>query len=371
MSANSFGHYLTCITWGESHGHAIGCVCDGVPANIAMDESDIQVFLDQRKPGQSNFVTQRRESDQVRILSGIFKGKTTGTPISLMIENQDTRSHDYSDIANQFRPGHGDLTYFAKYRNRDYRGGGRASARETAMRVVAGAIARKILSHVIKKTIIIEGAVIELGGEGVDARYGVDGDWSYCKQNELFCPDPEASKRWKEHLKQIRKEGDSLGAVIALRAKNVPMGLGQPIYRKLDSEIAKLMMSINAVKSVEIGTGIDSARLKGSQNNDQMHLDDNGQILFGSNHAGGILAGISSGQDIIVKLGIKPTSSILKMMHSIDQKANNIEMMTKGRHDPCVGIRAVPVGEAMLAFILADCVLGNLSQLCDLNQTLF
>ncbi len=367
MSANSFGHHFTCITWGESHGPAIGCVLDGVPAQIKLCEQDIQPFLDQRKPGQSRFVTQRRELDQVKILSGVFEGVTTGTPIALMIENTDTRTRDYSDIINTFRPGHADITYLAKYGIRDYRGGGRSSARETAMRVAAGAVARKILQQVLTAFPIIEGCVVELGGDSIAEKDNLENispeQWLKRFDNPFWCPDPNAAMRWEKLVDNARKKGDSVGALVAVRCSNMPIGLGQPIYHKLDSELASAMMSINAVKSVEIGSGIQSARLNGSQNSDQIGLDQQGKLHFESNHAGGVLGGISTGQDLCVRLSIKPTSSILHPMRSVDTTGKATKIVTKGRHDPCVGIRAVPVAEAMMACVLADALLAHRSQM--------
>ena len=356
MSHNSFGHLFRFTTWGESHGAAIGCVIDGCPPKIALSESDIQTYLDQRKPGTSRFVTQRQEADRVKILSGVFEGQTTGTPISLLIDNTDQRSKDYSEIKNRYRPGHADLTYDAKYGIRDYRGGGRSSARETANRVAAGAIARKILGE----NITIRGAVISLGEKQINPD---NWDWDQINQNPFWCPDAKAVTDWADYLDHIRKSGDSIGAIVEICASGIPAGWGAPIYGKLDSDIAMGMMSINAAKGVEIGTGFAAAKMLGTQNADEIRLDKDGQPKFLSNHAGGILGGISNGDNIIVRLAIKPTSSILTPMRSIDATGQEIELRTKGRHDPCVGIRAVPVAEAMLACVLADHKLRHRAQI--------
>ncbi|MGH6933585.1 MAG: chorismate synthase [Dongiaceae bacterium] len=358
MSANTFGHLFRFTTWGESHGPAIGCVVDGVPPRIPLSEADIQPWLDRRRPGQSRFTTQRRESDQVRILSGLFEGLTTGTPISLMIENEDQRAKDYSDIKDKFRPGHADYTYWAKYGIRDYRGGGRSSARETASRVAAGAIARKLLEHVLGAPVSIRGALIQMGPHAIDrGRW----DWTVVNQNPFFCPDPDSAKSWESELDAARKAGSSLGAVIEVTASGVPAGLGAPIYGKLDADLAAAMMGINAVKGVEIGAGFGAASLPGAENADEMRMVD-GKVKFLSNHAGGILGGISTGQDVVVRFAVKPTSSILTNRKSINTKGENVEIATKGRHDPCVGIRAVPVGEAMMAIVLADHLLRHRGQ---------
>ena len=342
MSFNSFGRLLRFTTWGESHGPAIGAVVDGCPPGIALCEADIQPWLDKRRPGASRFTTQRREPDQVRLLSGTFEGRTTGTPISLMIENEDQRSKDYSDVAKAYRPGHADYTYDAKYGIRDWRGGGRSSARETASRVAAGAVARLIIPEVRLKAYLVE-----LGGDAIDrARF----DEAAIEENPFNCPDRSAAERWAEALDLARKEGSSLGAVVECVADNVPPGWGAPIYAKLDSELAAAMMSINAAKGVEIGDGFAAARLRGEQNADAMRKGPE----FLSNHAGGILGGISSGQPVVVRVAFKPTSSILTSVPTIDRDGNETEIVTKGRHDPCVGIRAVPVVEAMMALVLAD-----------------
>jgi chorismate synthase len=346
MSHNTFGHLFKVTTWGESHGPAIGCVIDGTPPGIPLSEADIQPWLDRRKPGTSRFVTQRRETDEVRILSGVFDGTTTGTPIAMQIANIDARSKDYGDIKDKYRPGHADFTYHAKYGVRDFRGSGRASARETATRVAAGALARKVLGS----TINIRGALIQIGSDTIDRE---SWNWETCASNDLWCPDEAAAARWKEKLDAVRKQGSSLGAVIEIVAEGVPAGWGAPIYGKLDADLAAAMMSINAVKGVEIGAGFSAATLKGEDNADEMYASDNGPI-FSSNHAGGILGGISSGQEIVTRFAVKPTSSILAPRASVSIDGKEVSIVTKGRHDPCVGIRAVPVGEAMMACILAD-----------------
>ncbi|WP_417805093.1 chorismate synthase [Thalassospira lucentensis] len=355
MAGNSFGTLFRFTTFGESHGPAIGCVVDGVPPLLDISEADIQEFLEKRKPGQSRFTTQRREPDQVKILSGVFEGKTTGTPIGLLIENVDQRSKDYGEIKNQFRPGHADYTYWEKYGTRDYRGGGRSSARETAMRVAAGAIARKILGDDIK----IRAALVKMGTKEINRD---NWDWDEVDKNPFFCPDPEAVPIFEEYLDGLRKDGSSVGAVIEVVCSGVPVGLGDPVYDKLDADLAKAMMTINAVKGVEIGNGFESAELTGIDNADEMRLGDDGKPVFGSNHAGGILGGISSGQDIIVRFAVKPTSSILTPRKSMDIFGKEVDVVTKGRHDPCVGIRGVPVGEAMAAIVLADHLLRHRAQ---------
>ncbi len=360
MSHNSFGHLFRVTTWGESHGPAIGCVVDGVPPRIALSEADLQPWLDRRRPGQSKFTTQRQEPDEVRILSGVFEGLTTGTAIALEIQNVDQRSKDYGAIAQQFRPGHADLTYELKYGHRDYRGGGRSSARETAMRVAAGGIARKILAGMT-----IRGALVQMGPHAIDrSRW----DWAQLEENPFFCPDPVAAQLWEEYLGGIRKSGSSCGAVIEVIAEGVPPGLGAPIYGKLDADIAAALMGINAVKGVEIGDGFAAASLSGEDNADEMRMDGN-EVRFGSNHAGGILGGISTGQPIVARFAVKPTSSILTPRQSVDRFGEEVEIMTHGRHDPCVGIRAVPVGEAMLACVLADHLLRHRAQNPDAPQT--
>ncbi len=349
MTGSSIGKILKLTTWGESHGEAIGGVLDGVPSGISITEKEIQFFLNQRKPGQSKYTTQRKEPDKIKILSGVFNGKTTGTPISLIIHNVDKKSKDYSGISETFRPGHADFTYHKKYGNRDYRGGGRASARETAIRVAAGAIARKILG---KKT-LIKGSLVQLGDKKINYS---NWDNKEIDKNELFCPDISAVESWKNYLKDIRKRGSSIGAVIEIRVTAVPIGLGEPIFDKIDALIAHAIMSIPAVKGVEIGKGFESATLMGEENSDEIYSK-NKKIFFKSNNAGGTLGGITSGQDLIIKFAVKPTSSILIPKKTINKKLDNISIITKGRHDPCVGIRAVPIGEAMIALILADCFL--------------
>jgi chorismate synthase len=344
MSANSFGHIFRFTTWGESHGEAIGCVVDGVPPLIPLSEKDIQPYLDKRRPAQSRHTTQRKETDTVKILSGVFEGKTTGTPISLIIYNEDQKSKDYGEIKDKFRPGHADYTYFMKYGIRDYRGGGRSSARETAMRVAAGAIARKILGSSVR----IRGAMVQMGSDVAEAR-----NWAQVEKNAFWCPDAKAALRWEKSLDAIRKDGSSIGAVIEVVAEGIPVGLGAPIYQKLDADLASAMMSINAVKGVEIGDGFASAALRGEDNADRMRKKGKG-VEFLSNHAGGILGGISTGQPVVVRFAVKPTSSILTEVETVDIRGNNTTIRTKGRHDPCVGIRAVPVGEAMMACVLAD-----------------
>ena len=354
MTSNSIGKIFNFTTWGESHGKAIGCVVDGVPSNINLTEKDIQPYLDKRKPGQSKFTTQRKEEDKVEILSGTFEGKTTGHPISLIIYNQDQRSKDYGDIKSKFRPGHADYTYLSKYGIRDPRGGGRQSARETAMRVAAGAIARKIIPK-----IEIKGALVQLGDLKIDRSKW---DNNFIDENPFWCPDKSSIKDWEDKINSLVAEGDSCGAVIEVVAKNVPVGLGAPIYGKLDSDLGSAIMSINAVKGVEIGNGFEAVSLKGSENGDEMRMK-NDKPVFLSNNSGGILGGISSGQDIVVRFAVKPTSSIKKERKTIDKSQNDTEITTKGRHDPCVGIRAVPVGEAMVACVLADHFLRNRAQI--------
>ena len=354
MSDNSFGKLFRVTTWGESHGPSIGCVVDGVPPMLPITEEDLQVYLDQRKPGQNRFTTQRKEPDQVKIMSGVFEGVTTGTPISLVIENKDQRSKDYGDIKDKYRPGHADFTYIEKYGIRDYRGGGRSSARETAMRVAAGGVARKILGENIK----ITGAMVQMGEKKINPE---NWDDELISQNPFWCPDAKMVPEWEKYLDQIRKSGSSIGAVIEVRASGVPAGLGAPIYGKLDGDLAAVMMSINAVKGVEIGAGFGSAALTGEENADQIRMKDD-KPNFQSNHAGGILGGISSGQDVIVRFAVKPTSSILTPRDTVDRHGNETEILTKGRHDPCVGIRAVPIGEAMMACVLADHLMRHKAQ---------
>ena len=345
MSFNTFGRVFRFSTWGESHGPAIGAVVDGCPPGLPLSEADIQPFLDKRKPGTSKFTTQRREPDEVRILSGVFEGRTTGAPISLMIENTDQRSKDYSEVAKAYRPGHADYAYDAKYGFRDYRGGGRSSARETASRVAAGAVARLVIPDVD-----IFAYVSEIGGDAIDyARF----DAGEIDNNPFFCPDPEAAKRWEKLVDDARKDGSSLGAVVECVASGVPAGWGAPLYAKLDSELAAAMMSINAVKGVEIGDGFAAARLRGEQNADPMRPGEDGPDFL-ANHAGGIAGGISTGQPVKLRVAFKPTSSILIPVETVTREGEASEIITKGRHDPCVGIRGVPVVEAMMALVLAD-----------------
>jgi chorismate synthase len=355
MSYNSFGRVFRFSTWGESHGPALGAVVDGCPPGLALSEADIQPYMDRRRPGQSRFTTQRQEPDTVKILSGVFQGHTTGTPISLMIENVDQRSKDYGDIAERYRPGHADYTYDAKYGIRDPRGGGRSSARETAARVAAGAVARAALGSGIE----ISAYLVEIGGIAIDrARF----DAMQITENPFFCPDAETAKRWEQHLDAARKSGSSLGAIVECVARGVPVGWGAPVYGKLDADLAAAMMSINAVKAVEIGDGFAAARLRGEENADQMRKGNDGTPDFLANHAGGILGGISTGQDIIVRMAIKPTSSILTPVQTITKSGENTDIITTGRHDPCVGIRAAPVAEAMMALVLADHKLQHRAQ---------
>ncbi len=361
MSFNTFGKLFRFTTWGESHGPAIGCIVDGCPPNIRIKEQDIQTDLNKRKPGQSKFTTQRKEDDKVQILSGIFNGKTTGTPISMIIYNKDMRSRDYETIKNKFRPGHADYTYFKKYGIRDYKGGGRQSARETAARVAAGSIAKKVLESKIGKKYKVVGAVTQLGILGCDPN-----NWNenFISKNHLFCPDKSIIKIWEKYLLSIRKAGSSCGAIIELRAKGVPVGLGAPIYSKLDMDLASAMMSINAVKGVNIGSGMNSAQLSGEQNSDE--ISQKGKLTkFSSNNAGGILGGISSGQDIILSFAVKPTSSIITSRKTINKFGKNTSISVKGRHDPCVGIRAVPIGEAMMHCVLLDHLLMHRAQCED------
>ncbi|MDB9826025.1 chorismate synthase [Candidatus Pelagibacter sp.] len=358
MSFNTFGKLFRFSTWGESHGPAIGCIVDGCPPNVKLKEQDIQLELDKRKPGQSKFTTQRKEDDKVQILSGVFEGKTTGTPISLIIYNQDMRSKDYGNIKDKFRPGHADFTYFKKYGIRDYRGGGRSSARETASRVAAGAIAKKVLENKLGKKFKVLGAVTQLGILGCDINKWND---QTIKRNPFFCPDKSMLKIWEKYLLDVRKSGSSCGAVIEIRARGVPIGLGAPIYSKLDMDIASALMSINAVKGVNIGSGMNSAQLSGEQNSDEISQKGK-KLKFNSNNAGGILGGISTGQEIIASFAVKPTSSILTTRKTINKFGKNTTISVKGRHDPCVGIRAVPVGEAMMNCVLLDHYLMNKAQ---------
>jgi chorismate synthase len=361
MSFNTFGHLFRVTTFGESHGVTIGCVVDGCPPRIALTEADIQPYLDKRRPGQSRFTTQRREPDQVKILSGVFIDEasgeqvTTGTPIALVIDNVDPRSKDYSDIKDKYRPGHADYTYDAKYGIRDYRGGGRQSARETATRVAAGAIARKIVPGMT-----VRGALIQMGKHAIErARW----NWDEVERNPFFCPDAEQAKFFEAYLDDIRKRGSSVGAVIEIVAEGVPVGLGAPIYGKLDGDLAAALMGINAVKAVEIGAGFAAAALSGEENADEIRMGNDGKPVFLSNHAGGILGGISTGQPIVCRFAVKPTSSILTPRRTVDRYGAETEISTKGRHDPCVGIRAVPIGEAMVACVIADHYLRQRGQM--------
>ena len=365
MSYNSFGHMFRVTTFGESHGPAIGCVVDGCPPGIVLGEADVQVHLDRRRPGQSKFVSQRQEPDTVKILSGVFQDErmatqvTTGTPIALVIENVDQRSRDYSEIRDKFRPGHADYTYLAKYGVRDYRGGGRQSARETATRVAAGAIARKILTTLYPNA-MVRGALVQVGTKAIDrARW----DWAEVANNPFFCPDPGSVAPWTDYLESVRKKGSSVGAVIEVVADGIPAGLGAPVYAKLDGDLAAALMSINAVKGVEIGDGFAAAALSGEENADEMRAGNDGKPRFLANHAGGILGGISSGQPIVARFAVKPTSSILSPRKTVDVDNVETDIQTKGRHDPCVGIRAVPVGEAMMACVLADHALRHRGQM--------
>jgi|SRR5262245_10697803 len=359
MSHNTFGHLFRVTTWGESHGPAIGCVVDGCPPLLPLEAADIQHDLDQRKPGQSRFTTQRREPDSVRILSGVFSDDggrqvTTGTPICLVIDNVDQRGKDYADIKDKFRPGHADFTYWAKYGIRDFRGGGRSSARETAMRVAAGAIARKVIAPVT-----VRAALVQVGTHAIDRRRW---SWEEVKRNPFFSPDAGILEIWSRHLDEVRKAGSSVGAIVEVVADGVPAGWGAPIYGKLDQDLAGAMMSINAVKGVEIGAGMRAAELSGEANADEIRLGNDGKPQFLSNNAGGILGGISTGQPIVCRFAVKPTSSILSPRRTIDRHGQETEISTKGRHDPCVGIRAVPVGEAMMALVLADHCLRHRAQ---------
>ena len=364
MSHNTFGHLFRVTTWGESHGPAIGAIVDGCPPGIALDEADIQGYLDKRKPGQSRFTTQRQEADAVTILSGVFadasgKRVTTGTPIALEIQNTDQRSKDYGDIKDKYRPGHADFTYDAKYGIRDYRGGGRSSARETASRVAAGAVARKVIPGVT-----IRGALVQIGPHHIDR---ANWKWDEVANNPFFSPDKKAAEFWAGYLDKVRKAGSSIGAVIEVVAEGVPAGWGAPLYAKLDQDLASAMMSINAVKGVEIGAGMAAAALTGEENADEIRIGTDGKAHFLSNNAGGILGGISTGQPIVCRFAVKPTSSILTPRRTIDAHGKETEISTKGRHDPCVGIRAVPVGEAMMAIVLADHFLRHRGQCGDLN----
>ena len=363
MSMNSFGHLFRVTTWGESHGPALGATVDGCPPGVEINEATIQQWLDKRKPGQNKFTTQRREPDAVKILSGVFEGKTTGTPVQLMIENTDQRSKDYGDIAEKFRPGHADITYWQKYGIRDYRGGGRSSARETAARVAAGGLAHKAIKMLVPN-IEIKGYMTQIGPHKIDRERF---DWDQIDQNPFWTPDAVSAGEWADYLDGLRKTGNSVGAVVEVVAKGVPAGLGAPIYAKLDTDLAAAMMSINAVKGVEIGEGMDAACLTGEENADEIFMGNDGQPVYSSNHAGGILGGISTGQDLVVRFAVKPTSSILKTRQTITKSGEPAEIITKGRHDPCVGIRAVPVGEAMMACVILDHLLLHRGQVGE-NQ---
>jgi chorismate synthase len=354
MSDNSFGRLFRVTTWGESHGPSIGCVIDGVPPRLSLSESDLQPWLDRRRPGQNRFTTQRREPDTVQIAAGVFEGQTTGMPVSLIIDNVDARTKDYGDIKDKYRPGHADYTYQQKYGIRDYRGSGRASARETAMRVAAGGLARKVLGAAIT----IRGVLVQIGEHRIDRSKW---NWDEVGNNPFWCPDPDAAGTWEAYLDNLRKQGNSVGAVIEIVASGVPVGLGEPVYGKLDADLVAALMSINAVKGVEIGEGFGAAGLTGDANADEMRMA-GGNIKFLSNHAGGILGGISTGQDIVARFAVKPTSSIPQPLKTVDTNGNDVEISTTGRHDPCVGIRAVPVGEAMVACVLADHLLRHRAQ---------
>src|SRR5262245_4065935 len=361
MSHNTFGHLFRVTTWGESHGPAIGCVVDGCPPGLPLTEADIQFWLNRRKPGSSRFVTQRREPDEVKILSGVFADDrtdgpvTTGTPIALEIANVDQREKDYDDIRDLYRPGHADYVYDAKYGLRDYRGGGRSSARETAARVAAGAVARRVLGERVQ----IRAALVQVGKIAIDR---MRWDWNEVENNPFWCPDAQTVPQWEALLDATRKDGNSVGAIIEVEATGVPAGWGAPVYGKLDAEIAAALMSINAVKGVEIGAGFGAAALTGVENADEMRAGNDGAPIFLSNAAGGILGGISSGQPVVARFAVKPTSSILTPRRTITRDGANAEISTKGRHDPCVGIRAAPVGEAMLACVLADAMLRHRGQ---------
>ena len=350
MSGNRFGTLFQYQSFGESHGPAIGCLVDGVPPRIELDEAYIQQFLDKRKPGQSRHTTQRKEPDTVEILSGVFEGQTTGAPIGLLIRNQDQKSKDYSEIKDKFRPGHADYTYHEKYGIRDYRGGGRSSARETAMRVAAGAVARKVLENQIGAEVKIRAGVVQVGTERINPD---NWDWDQVGQNPFWCPDAQAAEKWAGYMDTVRKSGSSAGALVEVHASGIPAGLGAPVYDKLDADIAKAMMSINAVKAVEIGSGFETVVLGGEENADEIRMSEDG-AEFQTNNAGGILGGLSSGQDIVARVAFKPTSSILTPVKTIDKDGNETDIVTKGRHDPCVGIRGTPVVEAMMACVLAD-----------------
>jgi chorismate synthase len=358
MSLNTYGHLFRVTTWGESHGPAIGATVDGCPPGVALEAAMLQQWLDRRKPGQNKYTTQRREPDAVRILSGVYEGRTTGTPIQLMIENTDQRSKDYGDIAQKFRPGHADITYHQKYGLRDPRGGGRSSARETAARVAAGGIAREALK-MLAPGVNITGYMVQMGRLKANREWF---DMAEVERNPFWCPDAKAAAIWAENLDELRKSGNSVGAVVEIVASGVPAGLGAPVYGKLDTDLAAAMMSINAVKGVEIGAGMAAAELTGVENADEIFMGNDGKPQFSSNHAGGILGGISTGQDVVVRFAVKPTSSILTPRKTITLAGEEAEIITKGRHDPCVGIRAVPVGEAMMATVVLDHLLLDRGQ---------
>jgi chorismate synthase len=361
MSLNSFGHLFRVTTWGESHGPALGATVDGCPPGVEVDAAMLQHWLDMRKPGQNRYTTQRQEPDQVEILSGVFEGKTTGTPVQLMIRNTDQRSKDYSEIAEKFRPGHADITYWQKYGIRDYRGGGRSSARETAARVAAGGLARAALAALAPE-VEIKGYMVQMGPHRIDRERF---DREQIDQNPFWVPDAQAAEDWAAYLDGLRKSGNSVGAVVEVVARGVPAGLGAPVYGKLDTDLAAAMMSINAVKGVEIGEGMAAAELTGEANADEIFMGNDGKPVYSSNHAGGILGGISTGQEVVVRFAVKPTSSILKPRQTITKSGEATEIVTKGRHDPCVGIRAVPVGEAMMACVILDHLLLHRGQIGD------
>ena len=366
MSFNTFGRMFRVTTWGESHGPALGATIDGCPPGVPIDESMIQHWLDRRRPGQNKYTTQRREPDAVKIMSGVFDGRTTGTPVQLMIENTDQRSKDYSEIAEKFRPGHADITYWQKYGIRDYRGGGRSSARETAARVAAGGLAREAIKA-LAPDLEIKGYMTRMGAHEIDRdRF----DWNQIDENPFWVPDEKAAETWADYLDGLRKSGSSVGAVIEVVAKGVPAGLGAPVYGKLDTDLAAAMMSINAVKGVEIGEGMSAAMLTGELNADEIFMGNDGEPVFNSNHAGGILGGISTGQDLVVRFAVKPTSSILRPRKTITKSGEPTEIVTKGRHDPCVGIRAVPVGEAMMACVILDHLLLHRGQVGENRGTI-
>ncbi len=360
MSGNTFGHLFRVTTFGESHGPAIGAVVDGVAPGLRLAEDDIQVYLDRRRPGQTRYVSQRREADRIRILSGVFEGVTTGAPIGLTVANEDVRPKDYGAIKDLFRPGHADYTYFRKYGIRDHRGGGRSSARETAMRVAAGAIARKVLGDGVR----IRGALVQMGPHPVDRGLW---SWEEVDRNPFWCPDPVSARVWEAHLEAVRKDGNSTGAIVEIVASGVAAGLGAPTFDRLDADLAKALMSIPAAKGVEVGSGFAAAAMTGFEHNDEMRMVGT-EVAFLSNHAGGILGGLSSGADIVVRVAMKPTSSISKPQRTVNVRGEDAEIVIKGRHDPCVGIRAVPVAEAMVALVLADHLLRHKAQCESLRE---